>query len=168
MTKKAKPKTHQQIADEEGVTRQAISARKKKDAEQGPESASLREQIQAEQLRKLELENAKLEKFLAVLDGEYIPKKSVEENNRMIAFAVGQLIQDVRTQAGPMLEGLSAAEIDEKVETWLDNWETKLKDERDKVWQRAADAVHAELRGDMKKAAASKKSAPRKTRKKQT
>ena len=144
--KKAK-RTQQSLADDQGLTKQAIHAQEKAGKDPG-----LAQQIQREQLRGLKLENKKREKLTAVFDLEYIHRGVAEEDGAILAFVVAELIADIRSECGPMLEGLTAAEVDEKVGPWMDSWEERFKDELDKIWKRAAEAVAKELRGDLKKA----------------
>lgn len=143
-------KTRAQRAADAGVSEATI---KRRDAAGEIEDSELLNAKRRAEIVKLSAEGDRQVRLLEIIDEAYIPRKVAEDDGAQIAFVVGELIQEVRCRFGPMLDGLSAAEIDEKLQSWADSWEERLKDEGSKIWERAREAIVNDLRGDMRKAA---------------
>ena len=113
--------------------------------------------IEEAKLEQVNLQNAKLKRELEMYDIRLIPKDVVEKDGAIIAFVIAELIANIRSECGPMLEGLTAAEIDEKVGPWMDEWEERLKRQTEEIWERAAKHIaEQEMRGGLKRARAIK------------
>lgn len=128
-------------------------AAKKKIALNDTQRTRLNVQILETDLRRKQAEAEKQERLLAVLDATYLPRESVEQSCRTIARVCNQFFRSVRSELPPLLEGMTAPQIEAALIPWVQNWEAKLEDSQSDLWKEAQRAVQAELRGDFKKVA---------------
>ena len=151
-TKKvAKPRNSSEEARKLGISPQALGAQKRKG-----QDAHVAVRIQEADLRRKILEGDKLERLLAVLDGQFLPRDSVEQSVREVSHVINTLLRAILSELPPLADGLDAAHIETELKSWVEGWERKLKNVKDRIWANAKKAVEKELRGDLKKVAASK------------
>ena len=151
-TKKvAKPRNVSEEARKLGISPQALGVQKRKG-----QDAHVAVRIQEADLRRKILEGDKLERLLAVLDGQFLPRDSVEQSVREVSHVINTLLRAILSELPLLADGLDAAHIETELEGWVEGWERKLKNVKDRIWSNAKKAVEKELRGDLKKVAASK------------
>ena len=106
--------------------------------------------------RKDRAEALKAEKFLDMLDGEMLPRATVEAQQARIGHVCNALLRAFVSEFPPLGAGLSAPEIEAKAKAWVLAWAGKLADADSDVWTAAERDVSREMRGDAKKIAVAK------------
>lgn len=130
--------------------------------ERGESEEPSREAKLAAEIRKLTLEADAKQRMLEILDADFLPNEIVEEQQRKIAFVVNAFTRAAISELPPLVAGLTPAKVERVIADWVGPWVARLKDESDAVWTEAEKAIARELRGDLKKVAASQSKKPRK------
>ena len=146
-----KAKTVAERAADEGISVSTLRRRMKCQTQSTvtPELLTWRE-------RKEKAEALKAEKFLDMLDGDFLPRATVEAQQARIGHVCNALLRAFVSEFPPLGAGLSAPEIEAKAKAWVLAWAGKLADADSDVWTAAERDVSREMRGDAKKIAVAK------------
>ena len=152
--KDASGKTQEELAREAGVS---LPTWKKwqRDLELG--GADLADRKKRAEIQRIETATAKEQRFLAILDEEYVPRAELETALAQVAGVCDQFDAAVLSELPSLLSGLTPARIEKELQPFIDEWKELRANSRSDVWKKARAAVEKELRGDLKKAAAKRK-----------
>lgn len=157
-----KTKTVAQRAKEAGVSVATMRNRMREAGAMDTTKEVSREAKLAAEIRKLTLEADAKQRMLEILDADFLPNEIVEEQQRKIAFVINAFTRAAISELPPLVAGLTPAKVERVIADWVGPWVARLKDESDAVWTEAEKAIARELRGDLKKVAASQSKKPRK------
>ena len=147
-------KTQQALADEQGVSL-ATWKRWQKDKELS--GAPLVEEVNRSRKKKIDTEREKIALGIAVAKMEYLPKRELEIALAEVAGVGDQFDSAILSELPSRLEGLSAPEIEKELGAFVDEWKEERANAESDTWKAARAAVEKMLRGDLKKAAATRR-----------
>tara|TARA_B100000963_G_scaffold177338_1_gene154183 strand:+ start:61 stop:558 length:498 start_codon:yes stop_codon:yes gene_type:complete len=150
-TKDKSGKTQEELAREQGVS---LATWKRWQADESLGGAELADRKKRAEIQKIETTTEKDQLMLAIVAGEYLPKRELEQALGTVAGVCDQYDSAILSELPSRLAGLTPAKIEKELGGFVDEWKELRSDARSQVYEVAWAAIQKEVRGDLKKAAA--------------
>lgn len=144
-------KTQAKLAEEAGVS---LATWKMWQRDQEIGGAELADRKKRAEIQRIDTATEKEQLYLSILHEQYLPRKELETALMEVASVCDALDSAILSDLPSLLAGLTPAQIEKELKTFVDDWKTIRKNARSEPWKVAREAVQRELKGDMKKVAA--------------
>lgn len=143
-------KTQAELAREAGVS---LATWKKWEADLLLGGAELADRKKRAEIQRIETATEKEQRLLAILDGEYLPRKELEIALAEVSAVCAAFSSAILSELPSLLAGLTPSQIEKELIPFVDEWDEARADARSKPWRVAIEAVQKQLKGDLRKVA---------------
>ena len=151
-------KTQRELAEGEGVSLSAWKERNKEGHLAGLAGAALADEKKRAETARIETAHEREERLLQILDEQFLPKDVVVTSLQVIAGMQDQYDATILSELPSRLSGLTPAAIESELLVFVDEWKELRADSHSRLFDECREAVQKEwIRGDLKKASASRK-----------
>ena len=117
----------------------------------------LADEKKRKEIEKLEIGIEKERQMMEVLKDQYYPKEEINQAIIAIAGVCDTFDAAIISELPALLAGMTEAQIEIELIKFIEAWKERRANARDDVYKAGREAVKKELRGDLKKVAARRK-----------